>query len=154
MAARATDHAVTSLLTAGARGRCDPNHYLKRNAARKRERETGVLFPIPVEPVSRVSREDRERGLERQPCGRDGRERPAFFLPVELAAGGSVLRAGSPPRFFGKGGVMACDELITLLKDPQVRKALADAINSLAARHAIRGLEPYPRLAPEVVWRL
>ena len=40
---------------------------------------------------------------------------------------------------------MMHDELITLLKDPQVREALADAINSLAARHAIRGLEPYPR---------
>ena len=46
---------------------------------------------------------DRERGLERQPCGRDGRERPASNLPGELAAGGSVFRAGSPPRFFGKG---------------------------------------------------
>ena len=56
MAARATDHTVTSLLTADARGRCDLNHYLKQNAARKRvpKRETGVLFPIPVEPVSRL----------------------------------------------------------------------------------------------------
>ena len=54
MAGRATDHAVTSLLTVAARRRCDLNRYPERNVSRKRERETGVLFPTPVEPVSRL----------------------------------------------------------------------------------------------------
>ena len=35
----------------------DPNRYFKRNAARKRvpKRETGAIFPIPVEPVCRLA---------------------------------------------------------------------------------------------------
>ena len=85
----------------------DLNRYPERNVSRKRATKRRRYALSPWNPLVGSAAKTGNADRNVRAYGRDGRERPASSLPVELAAGGLALAAGCPPRFFGKGGVMA-----------------------------------------------